>query len=297
MADEKHRPRLLIVGASGFVGSRLALAARERFDVVCTGRRPPGEAGWVEIDITDAASVERAFEQARPRYVALLAAMSNIDRCEVERELAERVNVEGAVNVARACSRHGARLLFTSTDAVFDGTAGIYHEDDPPCPANFYGETKARAERAVADVLPSAVIVRLSLVLGTSAASGGNSYLEKVAGNLKAGNPIISPTYEVRNPIDVGTLCTLLTELLLEEGAAGIFHIGASDKISRYELARAIALRLGGDPALIVPQTEPVAGRAPRGRDDFLATTRLSQVCRTRVPTCQEVIERAVAMV
>ena len=287
------RARLLIIGASGFVGSNWALAASAHFEVVGAARHPPALGRWVSLDITDPESVREAFHDVRPDAVTLLAALSDIDRCQREQELAERINVDGALNVARQCAQMGVRLLYTSTDAVFDGTLGVYHEHDPPTPPNWYGETKARAERSIAELLPSATIVRPSLVLGKSALGSGNSYLEKVIGNLRAGNRIISPTFEYRNPIDVRTLCEFFAELTQREDATGIFHVGASDKISRFELARMIAERTGHDADLVVPQTEPVPGRAPRGADDFLATSRLRKFCRTPVPTCQQVIERA----
>jgi dTDP-4-dehydrorhamnose reductase len=293
VVQRNMKPRLLIVGASGFVGSRWAQAAASHFEVLRSARRPPEPSGWVSLDITDPASVRAAFDEVRPEFVTLLAALSDIDRCQREQELAEKINFTGAVNVARACARRGARLLYTSTDAVFDGTLGMYHEGDPPTPLNWYGQTKARAERAIAELVPAATIVRPSLVLGIGARCGGNSYLEKVVANLRAGNPIISPTYEYRNPIDVATLCEFFAELTTSDRATGIFHIGASDKISRYELACAIAGRLGFDAGLVVPQTEPVPGRAPRGLDDFLATDRLRSVCRTAIPTCRQVVERA----
>jgi dTDP-4-dehydrorhamnose reductase len=92
----------------------------------------------------------------------------------------------------------------------------------------------------------------------------------------------------------VETLSAYFLELTPNRDATGIFHIGACDKMSRFELARHIAQRLGHDPRLVVPQDEPVAGRAPRGRDDFLVTDRLRQFCRTPVPNCQQVIERAI---
>ncbi len=287
------RSRLLIIGASGFVGSRWALAAGHDFEVVAAARKPPAQANALAVEITDPASVRAAFDQARPEFVTHLAALSDIDRCQRERALAEQINVHGALHVARECARAGARLLYTSTDAVFDGTKHIYYEHDPPTPLNWYGETKARAERAIAELLPSAAIVRLSLVLGRGALAGGNSYLEKVIANLQAGNPIVTPTFEFRNPIDIGTLCEFLLELTPRRDATGIFHVGASDKMSRYDLARAIAQGLGHDPALIVAQNEPLPGRAPRGQDDFLVTDRLRQYCRTPVPTCRQVIERA----
>ena len=285
--------RLLIIGATGFVGSNLARAAREKFDVCGASRTPPADGSSLAIDITDAASVRAAFERAQPAVVVHLAALSDIDRCQREPEVARAINVDGAVNVATACQHAGARLLFTSTDAVFDGSKGLYREDERPTPANWYGQTKVDAERAIAALVPSAAIIRSSLVLGKSAAAGGNSYLEKVLGNLRAGKPIITPTFEFRNPIDVGTLCGWLLELAEQPTAVGIFHAGASDKMSRYDLARAIAERLGYDPSLIVAQQAPVPGRAPRGTDDFLASVRLPQFCRMPLPTCRDVIEKA----
>jgi dTDP-4-dehydrorhamnose reductase len=288
------KPRLLIIGATGFVGSRLALAADPHFEVWRGSRHPAGQAGDVTIDVTDDAAVRAAFAEARPQFVVHLAALSDIDRCEREPDVAWEMNVSGTIHVANACAAGGARLLYTSTDNVFDGTRGSYREDDPPTPPNVYGRTKVRAEQTIAALAPAALVVRLSLVLGTSALAGGNSYLEKVMGNLRAGNPIISPTYEYRNPLDVHTLCTILLELLPMSDASGIVHAGASDKISRFDLARAIALRLNAEADLIVPQTAPVPGRAPRGADNFLATDRLRVLCATPVPSCGQVIERAI---
>lgn len=287
------KPRLLVIGASGFVGARWAQVASGQFEVIGGARNPPADGNWVPIDITDPNSVRAAFDQVRPRAVTHLAALSDIDRCEREQELAERINTQGTHHVAEACARHGAHLLYTSTDAVFDGTRGYYRELDPPTPPNWYGQTKARAEQFVQQLLPTACIVRVSLVLGTSARDAGNSYLEKVIVSCREKRPIISPDYEYRNPIDVHTLCTFFAELTGNPEAAGIVHIGATDKISRYDLALAIATRLGAEPALVVRQTEPVPGRAPRGADDFLATERVGQLCRTPVPNCQQVIERA----
>ncbi len=256
------KPRLLIVGASGFVGSRWLDFARQSFEVTAASRHALAEPLWQAIDILDPASVRDVFDRVRPEHVTLLAAMSDIDRCQREPELAERINVEGARNVAVECARLGARLLYTSTDAVFDGTRGLYHEDDPPTPPNWYGQTKVRAERLITELVPRATIVRMSLVLGTSLLPGGNSYLEKVVRSLHEGKPIISPDFEFRNPIDVATLCRFFGELAVHDDAGGIIHVGASDRISRYDLALAIAERLGFDAALIERQTAPVPGRA-----------------------------------
>jgi dTDP-4-dehydrorhamnose reductase len=290
------KPRLLVIGATGFVGSHWSVAARRELDV-WRGSRAPGDGpNRVAIDVTDPASVAAAFAAVRPRHVTLLAALSDINRCQREQGLAELINFQGAINVARECARCDARLLFTSSDAVFDGTKGIYHENEPPTPPNWYGQTKARAEQAIAKILSSALIARLSLVLGRSATLGGNSYLEKVLANLRAGHSVVAPTYEVRNPIDVATLCEFLLTLTCGTDATGIVHVGASDKITRYDLVREIARRAGADESLVVAANAPSPGSVLRGKDDFLATERLCSLSRTSVPTCQQVIDRAMAV-
>jgi dTDP-4-dehydrorhamnose reductase len=304
------RPRLLVIGSTGFVGGWLAQLGRAEWDVIEGARRPAhaesiaGEHESVVIDLTKLDSVPAAFDAARPSAVILTAAMADIDRCERERELTDLVNHQGAVAVARECARLGARLIFTSTDAVFDGLAPPYDEDAPPTPVNHYGRTKAAAEAGIRKVLPGAVVARPSLVLGFSAgrqaptgaggASTNNSYLDKFAANMRAGKSVITPTGELRNPIDVGTFARALLDLADRPVAAGVFHIGASDKMTRYELARGLAAELGCSPDLVLPQTESPPGRAPRGRDDFLACRHLAELTGFVVPTCKQVIHRAV---
>jgi dTDP-4-dehydrorhamnose reductase len=301
---------LLVIGSSGFVGGWLAQLGRADWDVIEGARQPRTSSSFardhesVVIDLAQPAGLRAAFDQARPNAVILTAAMADIDRCQREPELATLINHQGPVAVARECARAGARLVFTSTDAVFDGLAPPYPEDAQPTPVDHYGRTKAAAEADVQKILPGAVVVRPSLVLGFSAgrqtAPGGaasttnNSYLDKFAANMRAARSVLTPTGETRNPIDVGSFARALLELAARADATGVFHVGASDKMSRYDLARGLATELGCSPELVLPQTEFPAGRAPRGRDDFLACRRLSELTGFIVPTCKQVIHRAV---
>lgn len=285
-------PRLLIIGAQGFIGAHLARAAAERFEVFSGDLFAPSSDRELLIDVTDPASVRRAFERVRPEVVALAAAVSDIDVCEREKQRAWAVNVTGTERVIDECLRTGARLVFTSSAAVFDGTRHGYKEEDPPNPVSVYGLSKARAEAAITAALPGSVIVRMALVLGFGAGRNTNALLNKLAESFRAGCPVTVPDYEYRNPIDAGTLSRFIVELAASPDAAGIFHIGSSDSLSRFELAARLAEKMGYSRDLVIPQRAPVPGRAPRGPDHFLLTGRVQAFCRTPTPSCEQVIER-----
>ena len=274
------KPRLLLFGARGFLGGWLQETAAAACEVI------PARA-----DITNAAACAAAVEEARPAWVFLLAAISDIDRCQREPALAEAVNVRGAENVARACLQMGARLLFTSSGAVFDGTESGYIETDPVSPVSCYGKAKARAEQIVAGLVPDALIVRLSLVLGLARTARTNALLDKLLAAWQAGSPVAAPADEYRNAIDAGTLAKLLLELAAG-GARGIYHAGSANALSRFDIARSLALQSGYAADLVQPMPDPPPERAPRGRYEFLRTEKLAAVCRTPIPACEEAIRR-----
>jgi dTDP-4-dehydrorhamnose reductase len=278
-----NHTRLLIIGSRGFVGSGLAdAAAGQDFELLSDDG----------IDITDAEHTLRIVKSLRPDLVVLLAAIADIDRCEREKETAERVNVQGAEHVAQACADAGARLIFSSTGAVFDGQKHGYVEEDSLSPLSFYGESKARAEAVILGILPSSAIVRLSLVMGFARRPGTNSMLDKLRRQLAAGNSVAAPREEYRNPIDTGTLNEFLFALARRPEAAGIFHLGSADSISRYDLVRRLAHSWKYPESLVAPSVAAHPGRAPRGRDHFLISHKISRVCNIPLPDCEEVIEK-----
>jgi dTDP-4-dehydrorhamnose reductase len=285
--------RLLIIGANGFLGQHIARRAASTFEVFEADVTAPAGDKGLSMDVTSADSVKAGFERAAPDVAILLAAISDIDECERRPELAQAVNVRGAEHVAEACARCGARLVFTSSAAVFDGTRHGYCESDARTPLSVYGTTKALAEDTISRRLPTALILRLALVIGFAEGSGTNAMLNKFAARLRAGESVSFPDYEYRNPIDAETLSCFMLELL-RGGTAGIFHVGATESVSRFELGVRLAEKMGFAPRLVQPQTQPLPGRAPRGLDHFLLTGKVGATCRTPVPSCGEIIERAI---
>ncbi len=152
--------RLLVTGAQGQLGRELLLRGqRQGFAVTGLGR--------AELDIADAAAVERAVAAAAPQIVVNAAAYTAVDLAESEPERAFAINADGPRHLARACAAHGLPLIHVSTDYVFDGTkSGGYREDDPVAPLNVYGASKEAGERAVREELAAHLILRTSWVYG-----------------------------------------------------------------------------------------------------------------------------------
>lgn len=281
---------MLIIGSRGFLGLYSARAAAENFEVIPGNRSRKGVGRELQIDVRDAASVKAAFETARPDVVLLLAAISDIDRCEESPEEAMAVNVRGAEHVADACARSKVRLVFTSSAAVFDGSRHGYSEESSVNPVSVYGRTKANAEAVVLALGPQAMVLRIALAVGFAKRTDTNSLLDDLARRLAAGESVSMPVFERRNPIDAGTLSRFMLELVMKE-VEGIFHVGCTEAVTRYELGLKFAARMGFS-GHVQPQWEPTRGRAPRGPDHFLLTDKLRATCQTPVPSCEEVIER-----
>jgi len=293
MGNMASRRSLLIMGGNGFVGQHLAKIARASWTVYIADQALQGSTdNCFQLDVSDADDVRSLCEKVRPYAVVNLAAISDIDLCEREPAHARAVNVLGAAHVAGACARLGARLVFLSSAAIFDGLKHGYREDDPPNPLSVYGQTKFEAEKAINAILPSAIIVRPALVLGFSRAHGTNALLNKWVESWSQGKPVTVPSEEYRNPVDAEMLARIVLCLAEHSSAKGVFHVGSLDSASRYEIAQKVAKVLGYSPSLIIPQREYSPDRAPRGRDHFLLTDRINQTCYITPGTIDQVVRR-----
>jgi dTDP-4-dehydrorhamnose reductase len=289
--------RLLIFGGGGFVGGNLAYQALQRgWQVIAADQDPPGLDHKVilrTVDITNPGAVEQLVRETAPAAVVNCAALANIDIAEREQELAWRVNVSGAQTIAESCASHGIRHIYLSTDAVFDGKKGAYHEADTPNPVNHYGLTKAKGEEKVLDAHPRAAIVRLSLVLGYPVARG-NSFLVALEDNLKAGKMIQASSHEIRTPIDILTLCSCILELI-GINYSGLLHLGGTESIDRYTLTSIITKALGYPENLVHLQgdSDVQPGRAPRHANGILDISKAKQVLSTPLLNLGETINQA----
>ncbi|MCB0880793.1 MAG: sugar nucleotide-binding protein [Thermoleophilia bacterium] len=234
--------RILVVGASGYVGRELCrVATAAGHDVVGTrlrGTPAPGDDARV-LDVTDAAAVRALMAAVRPDVVVNTAYMQDPPH-------ARPVNVGGAGHVAAAAATAGARLVHVSSDVVFGGTsADPLREDAVPSPVHDYGRTKADGERAVAAAHPGAAIVRTSLVYGGP--DGPASRHERVALEAARGERDMAFfSDELRCPAQVTDLAAAMLALAAT-GHAGPIHLVGWEVVSRHAFAVAIAQNAGAD--------------------------------------------------
>ena len=229
--------RLLVTGASGYLG-RALMAAAPAMGWEARGTRFTARSGSAVLDVRTRDAVERLFDAVRPDAVIHTAYLQSGPSMRA-------VNVDGAAHVARASRRFGARLVHLSTDFVFDGRlARPYREDDPPAPLTAYGVSKLDGERAVAHEDPPALLVRTSLIYGGSAPGPQ----ERMVADAMAG--VSSTAFfedEIRSPIAAPDLASGLLELAAS-AVTGVLHLAGPEAVSRLEFARVLAETAGGDP-------------------------------------------------
>lgn len=279
-----------VIGGSSLVGQAL-LRVLENNQYEVTGLYGPHAGnGLIQLDITDASRVNEWFRKNRPGVVFLTAALTNVDYCEDHPDEAFRVNAEGARNVAREAVRCGSKLVFYSTDYVFDGKDGPYGEQAKHCPGSVYGSSKLEAEKIVQELLDDHLILRTTVVYGWDRRS--KNFAMQVYEKLQAGLPMRVPEDQVGNP----TLVDYLAEAsvrLVQQGVRGIVNIVGKDLLPRSEFAKALARVFGLDPEMIVPvPTDSLGQRARRPLKGGLKVEKLTALLGTEPMSLEEALKR-----
>lgn len=254
--------KVLILGSTGLLGKDLM---REWSSDEVVGL------GSSDIDIRDATGVRKTVNATRPGWIILAAAYTDVDGCESSQEKAFSVNRDGAANVAKAARETGAKLLFISSDYVFDGRKhSPYEVEDSRNPQSVYGRTKAEAEVRLLEISPDCCIARTSWLFGV----GGKSFPDTIL-KLAASRPALdvvddqrgSPTYSVDLARAIMQLC--------RKDASGIVHVTNAGECSWFEFARAIVSQAGLGTEIRPTTSEKMARPAPRPAYSVLSATSL----------------------
>lgn len=285
-----NKTKVLVIGASGLVGKNLCKTLEwNAIEAKGTYYSRPIE-GMLKLDVKDQGAVQSCLETLRPEVVFLaVITRGGVDYCETHPEEAHALNVEGTKNVAIAAARWGAKLVYYSTDYIFDGKAGPYSEEDDPNPINVYGQTKLEAEKLIQEICSSWLIVRTTGVFGWDKES--RNFAMQVWKHLSAGKSMRVPNDQWGNPTLAGYLVEVSVRLI-EMGAQGIFNVVGKDRMPRSELGKALAKVLALDPNLILPaptsELDQVAFRPLQGG---LKTEKLEWILRTEPISLDEALK------
>ncbi len=225
------------------------------------------------------------MQEIKPDAIVHAAALTDVDRCERERDLANAVNYRATKTVAKCANDLGAFLIYVSTDYVFDGKKGMYREDDTPKPINFYGYTKFKGEQAVRELLSDYLIVRGSVIYGSTPSSGKVNFALWILNALKGGKLVGVTVDQFVSP----TLNTNLADMImecLERRLTGTIHLAGATRLSRFDFASELCREWSLNPSLINPvEMNKMNWYAPRPRDSSLDVTKAASILKNAPAT------------
>jgi dTDP-4-dehydrorhamnose reductase len=271
----QSRKRVLVTGCKGQLATDLLRILDHSYELA--------GADHGDLDITDARKVRDYLEALRPQIVLHTAALTKVDYCEKNPDQAFVVNAEGTKNVAQACNRVSAHMLYFSTDYVFDGTKNApYTEEDTPNPLSVYGRSKFAGETFASELLKDLCIVRVSWLYGGS----GENFVAKLVESGRDQLAVAASGGEV-TPLRVVADrygCPTWTEdvarqvrLVLENNMTGVVHAAAHGRVSRFDEARRIFGVLDMDVDLRPCSSDEYTEEAVRPASSVLDNARLRQ--------------------
>jgi dTDP-4-dehydrorhamnose reductase len=261
--------RIVVTGSSGLLGRILVNLLKNDYEVIGIDKHAlTNEPDALALDITQTPGALESMVKLRPSVVVHTAAETNVDLCETDHEHARMINVEGTANVAEACAKSGAKMIFISTDYVFDGTKGNYSEIDQPNPISFYGLSKLEAERIVIFKLPNALVMRASVLYGWHPSK--LNFGTWVINGLRKRQTLRVVKDHINSPTLANNLAMAI-RVAIERGSEGLLHVAGSERISRFDFARKIAKSFDLDESLLVPvEMRDLNWVAKRPRDSSL---------------------------
>ncbi|MBY0245681.1 MAG: SDR family oxidoreductase [Sphingobacteriaceae bacterium] len=239
--------KVLVTGSNGLLGQKLIenILQSKAFDLIATSKgenRYPVKEGYTyaEMDILDAQNVREVVSKFQPDAIINTAAMTNVDTCETEKELCDRLNVTAVQTLATLCEEKNIQLVHLSTDFIFDGAAGPYKEDAEPNPLSYYGLSKLKAEQILQQSKAKWTILRTIIVYGIVSDMSRSNIVLWAKGALEKGSPINVVNDQWRMPTlaeDLATICLLA----VEKQAQGIYNASGKDLMSISELVARVA--------------------------------------------------------
>ena len=245
MTVDKHSKTILIIGANGFLGSNILQLRKTKevrdlnYQFIAAdieNSNIPIDVTFYHINITNPQDLLKKIEIISPDVILLTAAMTNVDKNEVDKDIATAINTEGPKNVLEACKKTDSKLVFMSTDFIFDGISkeGNYKENDTPNPLSYYAKTKYNAEQAIINSEIEYTICRTAVLYGWNKEK--QNFITWIINKLQQNEPIQIVTDQLNSPTFVKNLAEIIVKLI-EKDAKGIYHTAGDCTLNRYEMA------------------------------------------------------------
>jgi dTDP-4-dehydrorhamnose reductase len=271
--------RILVTGVSGFLGRYVAATLKDHYALLGTYRRHATvlDAGELtRLELTDVEAVHATFREFRPDVVVHTAALGDVDACERHPNDAYRVNVQGTEAIAQAAVAVGARLIYISTDQVYDGIKGYYDEADVPQPLMVYGRTKLEGEHRAAAICHDTMILRLALLYGWGIPTRLN-FVDWLVEQLRAGREVPLFVDQYRTPLYVVQAAEAIGQLIEASEVRETFNLGGGERINRYMFGLQFCEVFDLPEALLKPiEMSFTGGLAARPRDCSMNSSKIS---------------------
>ena len=280
----------MITGSAGQLGNALGKVFKSRYDLVSTSRTKLNKNTNYFLDITNSFLVKDMVSAISPDIIINLAALTNVDLCESNPDLAHAINFQGVKNLVNVFK---GPIIHLSTDYVFDGKLGQYKENDITNPINVYGLTKYKAEKILLEKSKESLVIRTN-VLYDYQSNAKSSFLNWVVDSLKRGEKIKVVDDQFNNPTWTDSISVVI-DRAIKADLNGLIHWGDFDWISRYDFANKIADKFSLQSNLIEPiKTEELNQVAPRPLNGGLDTTLAQDLLRLEPPQIDDCLNQII---
>lgn len=289
------RKRIFVTGGSGLLGAYLIAALREKHEVYyCFHHHEvlfKAAKGYC-LDLTDRNEVVKQLKRLSPEVIIHCAAITDVEYCETHYDEAWRVNAEATGTLARTAREWGAKFIYISTEAVYEGTRGNYSEENNPCPVNAYARSKLGGEDKIRGVGGNWLIARTGFeAWKISPHWGKEGFFEWLRSKFQEGRPI--PVFHDRffTPLSAYRLVSILEEVI-QEDIQGLFNIEGIEKCSYVDFAKKVAQAFGFDSSLIMAiSMEERPAKVRRPQDTSLNVSRIRSLIETKLPDVGETVQ------
>ena len=280
---------LLITGAYGQLGDACVKFLKNNYNITLSGVSPSD--GGVHLDIRSKSSIKKVLSDIDPDVILNLAALTDVDGCELDPQQAKDINFSGVKNLCRDFSGH---FIHISTDYVFDGKSGPYSEEDEPNPKSVYGKTKLFADNWLLDNYSKSTIIRTNILYSYTKRTKA-SFLKWVVDSLNDNQNIKVVNDQWNNPTWTESLSSVISKII-DNQAFDLYHYGDRDILNRFDFSILISKVFNLDSSLIMPiSSDELNQIAPRPRKSGLITKKIESelgIIPKSVETCLNEIRK-----